>query len=233
MAPHSSAFFFTPVLLLGKSHGRRSLVGCSPQVVKSQTRLREFAFTFHFHALKETAARSSVPAWRISGTRGLGGLPSMGSHGVGHDWSALAAAAAAAAGERGESHHLSVSSFPGGSGGKESACDAGDPGLIPGWGRPPGEGNGNPLQYSSLENPMGRGAWRAAVHGVAKSWTRPSMHTRQGNLNTNIPGGQSARAWTTDIRKGCRSREGDRSHRDGEQGRERKYAHLIISEHSS
>ena len=47
-------------------------------------------------------------------------------------------------------------------------------GLIPGSGRSPGEGNGNPLQYSCLENPMDRGAWWAAVHGVAKSWTRPS-----------------------------------------------------------
>ena len=54
---------------------------------------------------------------------------------------------------------------------KASACNAGDPGLIPGSGRSPGEGNGNPLQYSCLENPMGGGAWWAAVHGVAKSRT--------------------------------------------------------------
>ena len=53
-----------------------------------------------------------------------------------------------------------------------SACNAGDPGSIPGLGRSPGEGNGNPLQYSCLENPMDRGAWRATVHGVAKSWTQ-------------------------------------------------------------
>ena len=46
--------------------------------------------------------------------------------------------------------------------------DAGDTGLIPGSGRCPGEGNGNPLQYSSLENPMGRGAWKLAVHRIAK-----------------------------------------------------------------
>ena len=50
-------------------------------------------------------------------------------------------------------------SFPGGLEGKVSACDAGDPGLIPGSGRSPGEENGNPLQYSCLENPMDRGAW--------------------------------------------------------------------------
>ena len=57
--------------------------------------------------------------------------------------------------------------FPGDSDGKESAGNAGDLGLIPGSGRSPGEGNGNPLQYSCLENPMDRGAWRATVHGVA------------------------------------------------------------------
>ena len=51
---------------------------------------------------------------------------------------------------------------------KESACNAGDPGSIPGSGRSPGEGNGKPLQYSCLENPIDRGAWQAAVHGVAR-----------------------------------------------------------------
>ena len=55
--------------------------------------------------------------------------------------------------------------FPGGSDGKESACNAEDPGLIPGLRGFPGGGNGNPLQYSRLENPMDRGAWRATVHG--------------------------------------------------------------------
>ena len=58
-----------------------------------------------------------------------------------------------------------------------SACNAGDPGLIPGLGRSPGEGNGNPLQYSCLENPMDGGAWWATVHGVAKSRTRLSDFT--------------------------------------------------------
>ena len=52
-----------------------------------------------------------------------------------------------------------------------SACNVGDPGSIPGLGRSPGEGNGNPLQYSCLENPMDGGAWKATVHGVAKSRT--------------------------------------------------------------
>ena len=62
--------------------------------------------------------------------------------------------------------------FPRSSIGKESACNAGDLGLTPGSGRSPGEGNGNPLQYSCLENPMDRGAWRAILHGLAKSWMR-------------------------------------------------------------
>ena len=61
--------------------------------------------------------------------------------------------------------------FPGGSDGKESACDAGDPGSIPGLGRSPGEGNGYTLQYSCLEISMDRGAWWATIHGVAKSQT--------------------------------------------------------------
>ena len=61
--------------------------------------------------------------------------------------------------------------FPGGSEGKVSACNAGNPGSIPGLGRSPGEGNGNPLQYFCLENPMDGEAWYATVHGVAKSRT--------------------------------------------------------------
>ena len=59
--------------------------------------------------------------------------------------------------------------FRGGSDSKESACNAGDPGSIPGSGRSPGEGNDNPLQYSCLKNPMDRGAWQATVNGVTKS----------------------------------------------------------------
>ena len=61
--------------------------------------------------------------------------------------------------------------FPGGSDGKESACNAGDQGSVPGLGRSPGGGNGNPLQYSCLEDSMDRGAWRAIVCGVAESQT--------------------------------------------------------------
>ena len=76
--------------------------------------------------------------------------------------------------------------FPGGPGVKNLPANAGDPrdpGSIPGSGRCSGRGNGNSLHYSCLENSMDRGAWRAAVHGVAKSWTRLSMHTE--NLRRN------------------------------------------------
>ena len=79
----------TPVLLPGKSHGRRSLMGCNSRGHKESERterLSLFTFTFHFHALeKEMATHSSVLAWRIPGTGEPGGLPSMGSHRVGHD----------------------------------------------------------------------------------------------------------------------------------------------------
>ena len=64
--------------------------------------------------------------------------------------------------------------FPGDSDGKASAYNVGDLSSIPGSGRASGEGNGNPFQYSCLENPMGRGAWWATVHGVTKSRTRLS-----------------------------------------------------------
>ena len=149
------------------------------------------------------STHSSVLAWRIPGTGEPGGLPSMGSHRVGHDWSDLAAAAVHVFGE-GNGNPLQCSClenprdggawwaavygvaqsrtrlkqlssaytvYPGGSDGKASACNVGDPGSIPRLGRSPGEGNGNSLQYSFLENPMGGGTWYAAVHGVTKSQT--------------------------------------------------------------
>ena len=89
----------TPVLLPGKSHGWRSLVGCSPWGCEESDMTSfsffTFTFTFHFHELeKEMATHSSVLVWRIPRTGEPGGLPSMGSHRVGHNWSDLAAAAA-------------------------------------------------------------------------------------------------------------------------------------------
>ena len=97
--------------------------------------------------------------------------------------------------------HLNLG-FPGGSGGKESACNIGDPGSIAGSGRSPGEGNGNPLQYSCLENPMDRGAWLAIVHGVAKSQIRLynlqsllCSHFESGNAESPVPYGSSDRVY--------------------------------------
>ena len=63
---------------------------------------------------------------------------------------------------------ITVEGFPGGSDDKESSCNSRDPGLIPGLGRSPGEGNGNSLLYSCLENSTDRGAWWATIHGVTK-----------------------------------------------------------------
>ena len=101
----------TPVFLPGKSHGQRSLVGCRLQgcIVSDTTEQLHFDFSlFTFPALeKEMATHSSVLAWRIPGTGEPGGLPSLGSHRVGHDWSALAAAAAAI----GDTHSQQVSLY--------------------------------------------------------------------------------------------------------------------------
>ena len=124
----------------------------------SWTRLSDFPFTFHFHALeKEMAIHSNVLAWRIPGMEEPGELPSMGSHRVWHDWSDLAAAAA----------KNNKKGFPCGSADKESNCNGGNWGLIPGLGRSPGEGKGYPFQYSDLEK-----STDCIVHGVAKSQTQ-------------------------------------------------------------
>ena len=92
-------------------------------------------------------------SWWWTGRPGV--LRFMGSQRVRHDWATELSG--------------KLLDLPCSSDGKESACNSGDPGLIPGLERSPGEGNGNPLQYSCLENPMDRGAWQATVHGVTKS----------------------------------------------------------------
>ena len=134
----------TPVLLPGKSHGCGGAWKAAVHgIAEGQTWLSDFTFTFHFHALEEMATYSSVLVWRIPGMGHPGGLPSIGSQRVRHDWSDSATAS------------------------------AGDADLIPGLGRSPGRGHGNPLLYSCLENPMDRGAWWAVVHGsqrVGHDW---------------------------------------------------------------
>ena len=75
--------------------------------------------------------------------------------------------------------------LPGGLNGEELACQARDAGLIPGSGRSPGGGHGNPLQYSCLENPMDKGAWRAAVHGVTKESDKTEQLSSNNDEDTN------------------------------------------------
>ena len=102
---------------------------------------------------KETATHSSILAWEIPRTEEPGGLQSTGPQRVSRKHSFCC---------------------PSGSVTKESACHAGDLGLIPGSGGSSGDGNGNPLQHAWLENPMDGGAWRATVHGVTRNQTRVS-----------------------------------------------------------
>ena len=97
--------------------------------------------------------------------------------------------------EKGKSTHSSMS-FPCGSDGKESACNAGDLDSIPGSGRSPGEGNGNPFEYSCLENPVGRGAWQSIVHGVAKTQTRlRNFHFTSLHFNHHLSNKWGEDAW--------------------------------------
>ena len=136
---------------------------------------------------------SSILAWRISWTEEPGGLQPLGSQRVGHNWSDLACTHGIYKGEKKRKiieepwkcfYELNSFrlGFPGGSEVKASACNAGDLGSIPGLGRSPGERNGNPLQYSCLENPMDGGAWWATVHGVAKSQTWRSDFTHSDRM---------------------------------------------------
>ena len=153
MAPHCSP-------LAWNISGRRSLVGCSPWVAKSQAQLSDFPFTFHFHALeKAMATHSSVLAWRIPGTGEPAGLPSWGrtqSDSTELTWQQQHASQVA----------IVVKNL------SASAGDVRDTGSVSGLGRSPGGEHGNPFQYSCLKNPMGRGAWQATAHSFAKSWTQ-------------------------------------------------------------
>ena len=105
---------------------------------------------------KAMATHSSTLTWKIPWTEEPGRLPSMGSHRVGHDWSDLAVAV------------ILIRRIPRWLNGQEFTCQAWDASLVFGSGWSPAEGNGNPLQYSYLENPTDRGAWQATVHGVTK-----------------------------------------------------------------
>ena len=105
------------------------------------------------------ATHSSILAWRIPWTDEPGRLQSIELQRAGHDFGG----------------------FPDGLDGKESACNVGDPGSVPGLGRYPAGGYGNPLQYSCLENSMDREAWWATVQKVTKSWTQLSSQGHNGS----------------------------------------------------
>ena len=119
---------------------------------------------------------SGLAPWKPSGPGGQWRVPGDQWRVPGECWDCVSAG------------RLCQMSFPGGSVAKESACNAGDWGSTPGFGRSPREGNGNPLQYSCLKNCMDRGARRAAVHQVAKSWTRLSdlTHTDKRQKFPNL-----------------------------------------------
>ena len=158
-----------------------SLVGCVHGVAKSQTRLSNFTFTFHFHALEKEMATHSVF------------LPGE-SQGRGAWWAAISGVTQ----NRTRLKQLSSNSsvllgFPGGANGRELACQFRrqrrhqfDP-----WsGNSPGGGHGNPLQDSCLENPMDRRAWQPVLHGVTKSQTRlkrlSSSTALRGNFSAAV-----------------------------------------------
>ena len=130
---------------------------------------------------KEMATHSSILAWKIPWMGEPDGLQSVGSQRVRQDWSislidtlqkgSIGCTSVLVWNEHRLSLLLTHCDFSDISDGKESACNAGDPGSVPGWRRSPGERNGNPLQYSCLRNPKDRGAWWATAHGAAESQT--------------------------------------------------------------
>ena len=137
----------TPVLLPGKSHGWRSLVGCSPWGRKEL----ETTEGLHFHSSLSCIGEGNGNPLQyccLENPRDSGAWWAA-VYGVAQSWTRLK-----------RLNSMIV--------GKESACSAGDLSSIPGSGRSPGEGNDKPLQYSCLGNPMDRGAWRATVHRVTR-----------------------------------------------------------------
>ena len=171
----------TPVLLPGKSHEWRSLVGCSPWGRKEL----DMTERLHFHSSLSCIEEGNGNPFQCSclenpRDKGAWWLLSMGSHRVGHDWSDLAAAAA-------NKYFRSLNAYCNrtviitfrmvfwslwaslvAQTIKNLPANQETWVLIPGSGRSSGEGNGNPLQYSCLENSMDRGAWLAIVHRITK-----------------------------------------------------------------
>ena len=140
---------------LEKPHGQRCLVGYRKWDLKElDTTVR--LSTEQCMLVKVMTAYSSIPDWKIPWTEEPGGLQSTWLQRAGHDWSNLPQCISA-----GLPWWLSIKQF---------ACNAGDACRIValGSGRSPGKGNGNPLQYPCLENPIAKGAWWAIVHGLIK-----------------------------------------------------------------
>ena len=164
----------TPVLLPGKSHGRRSLVGCSPWGRWGSDTTEQLHLHFSLSCIGEGNG-NPLQCSCLENPRDGGGW-----------WAAVYGVAQS----RTRLKWLSSRSFPGDSVVKNlptNAWDTGDMSLIPWSGRSFGEGNGNPLQYSCLGNPMDRGSWWATVHGVAKSQTRLSTYTAtKARYNSNL-----------------------------------------------
>ena len=172
----------TPGFLPGESHGQRSLVGYNQWSCKdlAMTEWRTL-FTFSlFHKNLETEYKICLSIKKKKGRNALSTtlLTLQGFF--------LAFPGQSCMGNEIIYVYKLILGFSGGSDGKESACDVGDLDSIPGLGRSPGEGNGYLLQYSCLENPMDRGAWRAIVHGVSKSWT----HLRDQHAYINVSKGK-------------------------------------------
>ena len=160
MAPHSSTLAWK--IPWSEEPGRLQSMGSLGVRHDWATSLSVFTFT---HWRRKWQPTPVFLPGESQGRESLVGLLSLGLHRVGHDWSNLAAAAAAAAGD------AVVKNLP------ANAEDSRKEGSVPGWRRFPGEGNGNPLQYSCLENFLEWGAWRTTVHGVTKSRTQLSTHT--------------------------------------------------------
>ena len=163
---------------------------------------------------KAMAPHSSTLAWKIPWMEEPGGLQSMGWLRVGHDWATSlllftfmhwrmkwqptpeflpgesqgpGSLVGCRLWGRTELATTEANLAAGGSAGKESTCNVGDRSSIPGLGRSPEERNGYPLQYSGLENSMDRGAWQAAVQGIAKSWTQLSdFHFHKVSKNKSM-----------------------------------------------
>ena len=145
----------TPVLLPGKSHGQRSLEGCSPWGRWGSDMTERLHFYFSLSCIGEGNGNPFQCSCLGNPRDGRAWWTAI--YGVTQSWAWLKWLSS------------SSSSSSSSSDSKASTCNARDLGSVPGWGRSLGEWNGNPLQYSCLENPVDRGAWWLTVHGVAKS----------------------------------------------------------------